>query len=175
MVGTYYADKIGRRPNALVSTAALTVCLFIVGVLTKEYGTSSNISGIYATVAFIFLFMGSYSFGWTPLAYLYPPEVLNYSIRSIGMGVFTLFMNGSGLVFVFSFPFALENMGWKTYMMNASWDVVLFVFIYWYWIETKGKTLEEIDEVIEGVKHTDMPNINTILETKGGVDQVEDA
>ena len=57
----------------------------------------------------IFLFQGAYSFGWTPLAYLYPPEVLNYPIRTYGMGVNTFTVFGSGLIFVFSTPFMLES------------------------------------------------------------------
>lgn len=59
------------------------------------YGTSTNASGVYGTVAAIFLFQGAYSFGWTPLLYLYPPEVLHYPIRANGMGVFQFSNNGA--------------------------------------------------------------------------------
>jgi len=59
------------------------------------YGTSTNHSGIYAAVASIFLFQGAYSIGWTPILYLYPPEVLHYPIRANGMGVFQIFLNGT--------------------------------------------------------------------------------
>lgn len=128
-----------------MSTVLLTIFLYLVGAFTKLYGTSDNTSGIYGTVAMVFLFMGAYSFGWTPLAYLYPPEVLNYSIRSYGLGANIVTMYGSGLVMVFSIPYALESMGWKTYLMNASWNVLLIAFIYFYWVETAGKTLEQID------------------------------
>jgi len=145
LVGTYFAETIGRRPNALVSTVLLTIFLYLVGAFTKIYGTSDNTSGIYGTVAMVFLFMGAYSFGWTPLAYLYPPEVLNYSIRSYGLGANIVTMYGSGLVMVFSIPYALESMGWKTYLMNASWNILLIGFIYFFWVETAGKTLEQID------------------------------
>ena len=51
-------------------------------------------------------------------------------------------------------------------MMNGSWDVLEVVFIYFYWVETKGKTLEEIDEVIEGVKHSDVPDLENIMKGK---------
>ncbi len=92
----------------------MTIFIFLVGALTKGkqlttegvnsptniickvYGDSTNNSGIYGTVATIFLFQGSYSFAWTPLAMLYPPEVLNYSVRSVGMGVYTFLTNGFG-------------------------------------------------------------------------------
>ncbi|KAK6610258.1 hexose transporter [Botrytis cinerea] len=166
LVGTYYADKLGRRPTAIISTSLLTVFLFIVGALTKVYGTSTNKSGVYGTVAAIFLFQGAYSFGWTPLLYLYPPEVLNYPIRANGMGLFTFVLNGVALLIVFSFPFAQEAMGWKIYMMNGAWDVLEVGLIWKYWVETKGKTLEEIDELFEGTKHSDAPDLERIVQAE---------
>jgi Sugar (and other) transporter len=138
----------------------------MVGALTKVYGTSTNKSGIYATVAAIFLFQGAYSFGWTPLLYLYPPEVLNYPIRANGMGIFTFFLNGVALLCVFSFPFSLDAIGWKTYMMNGSWDVLEVVFIWYYWVETSGKTLEEIDAVLDGKKHSEAPDLEDVRRGK---------
>lgn len=93
LAGTWGIDKVGRKPTALISTGLLTICIFIIGALTKVYGTSTEKSGIYGTVAAVFLFMGAYSYGWTPLLYLYPPEVLNYPIRSNGMGIFQFVAN----------------------------------------------------------------------------------
>ncbi|CAG9953126.1 unnamed protein product [Clonostachys rosea f. rosea IK726] len=144
----------------------LTTFLYIVGALTKFYGTSDNKSGVYATVGFIFLFQGAYSFGWTPLAYLYPPEILNYQIRTFGMGLNTFTIFGSGIIFVFTTPFMLEALGCKTYIMNASWNFALLAFIWFFWVETKGKTLEEIDEIIEGVKYSDAPNVQLVEQGK---------
>lgn len=46
-------------------------------------GASSSL--VYGDVAVMFLFQGFYSIGWTPLLTLYPPEVLNYSIRANGV------------------------------------------------------------------------------------------
>ena len=88
--------------------------------MNKVYGTSENNSGIYGTVAMLFLFQGSYSIGWTPLACLYPPEVMNYSMRSLGMGIYTAIGNAVGLFTVWAFPYALEAIGWKTYMINGA-------------------------------------------------------
>lgn len=93
LAGTYGLDKAGRKATGLASQSALTVFIFIIGALTKVYGTSTNKSGIYGTVAAVFLFMGAYSYGWTPLLYLYPPEVLNYSIRANGMAFFQFVAN----------------------------------------------------------------------------------
>jgi len=65
----------------IISNASLTVFLFMAVALAKVYGPLTNKSGIYTTVAAIFLFQAAYSVGWTPLLYLPPPEVLNYPIR----------------------------------------------------------------------------------------------
>ncbi|KAF7348361.1 Hexose transporter protein [Mycena sanguinolenta] len=173
LVGTYFIDRLGRKPTAMISITSLTIFLFMVGALTKSYGTNStNTSGIYATVAMIFLFQGSYSFGWTPLLYVYPPEVLNYSIRANGMGVMQLALNGTALMAVFAFPFALVAIGWKTYLINAAWDALEVPFVWWYWVETAGKTLEEIDELLDGVKHSTAPDVEKVIRGEVGRDEL---
>ena len=166
VVGTWTIDSWGRKPTAIVCTSALTVFLFTVGALTKVYGNSDDHSGVYGAVAAIFLFQGAYSFGWTPLLYMYPPEVLNYPVRANGMGVFQFVANGVGLLIVWTMPISLANIGWKTYMMNGTWDVVIIALLAYFWIETKGKTLEEIDEVLEGKKHSDVPDLEMIYKGK---------
>ncbi|EXJ92172.1 hypothetical protein A1O3_00722 [Capronia epimyces CBS 606.96] len=163
LIGTVLMDKLGRKTLAAASTAFLTVFLFLIGGLTKAYGNSTNQSGIYGTVAAIFLFQGAYSFGWTPLTVLYPPEVLNYSIRSVGMGIYTFWANGVGLMVTFAFPYALSAISWKTYMINGAWDVLELVIILVTWVETKGRTLEEIDENLDGQLHSDVPTLQTIM------------
>lgn len=166
LLGTFMSNYIGRKPLAIISTALLTVLLFLVGAMTKIYGESDNNPGIYGTVAAIFLFQGAYSFGWSPLTVLYPPEVLNYSIRSNGMGMYNFVVNGVGLMVTFAFPYALDAIGWKTYMINGAWDVLEVVFLCAFWVETRGKTLEEIDEIIDGVKHSDVPDLDVIMRGK---------
>lgn len=173
VVGTLYTDKIGIKATALISTAVMTVAIFLVGALTKLYGDSEYNPGIYATVAMIFIFMGAYSFGWTPLLYLVPAEVLNYRIRANGMSFFGFVLNATALWGVFAFPFALEGIKWKTYMINGTWDVFVFAFIWWYWVEIKGMTLEQIDEVMDGVKHSDVPDLEVVERADLKVKEVE--
>ncbi|KAI7189844.1 MFS general substrate transporter [Hortaea werneckii] len=159
LCGTLSIDRLGRKTTALASATTLTVIIFIEGALTKVYGTSKNDSGIYATVASVFLFMGAYSFGWTPLLYLYPPEVLNYPIRAVGVGLFQFVANATAVLIVFTMPIALDNIGYITYFVNGAWDILVIIFIAVFWVETKGKTLEELDVIFEGEKHSDAPEL----------------
>ncbi|RDW95043.1 hypothetical protein BP5796_00806 [Coleophoma crateriformis] len=166
MIGSQLSDKMGRRPMALISVGALTVFMFIVGGLTAGFGSGGNQSGVFATVAMIFLFQGSYSFGCTNMTTMYPPEVLNYSIRTTGMAMWTMTVNLLGLFVTFAFPFALAAISWKLYMINAGWDVLEFAYIYFCWIETRGKTMEEIDRLIDGEKHSDVPDLEVVVQGK---------
>ena len=64
-------------------------------------------------------------------------------------------------------PIAIENLGWKLYMINGAWDFLLILGVWYWWVETKGKTLEEIDEKIEG-KHYLRTEIGVAELQKGG-------
>jgi MFS family permease len=146
LLGTFLANRLGRKNLALLSTAGCMVFLFCIGALTKGFGDSTNTTAIYATVAMIFLAQGSYSFGWTPLAVMYPPEVLNYPIRSIGMAWFVTWQNLILLVPIFAFPIAMERIGWITYCINGGFNVFVLLVVALYWVETKNLSLEEVSK-----------------------------
>ena len=94
LAGTHLAAQWGRKSTALLSEALLVICLFIIGGLSKKYADGPDTASkslIYGDVAVMFLFQGFYSIAWTPLLYLYPPEIMNYSIRANGLA-FSQFM-----------------------------------------------------------------------------------
>jgi hypothetical protein len=76
---------------------------------------------------------------------LYPPEIMNYNMRVLGVGAMEPLGNCFGLLIVFAFPFAFAAIGWKFYMINGVWNVLQVAFVAYYWIETKGLSLDQID------------------------------
>lgn len=46
--------------------------------------------------------------------------------------------------------YAMADLGWKFYLINASWDLVFLVIAYFTFVETKGLKLEEIAAKFEG-------------------------
>jgi hypothetical protein len=79
----------------------MIVCLFIIGGLSKMYADNpdgASTSLIYGDVAVMFIFQGIYSIAFTPLLYLYPPEVMNYPIRANGLALANFSLNGLALV-----------------------------------------------------------------------------
>lgn len=176
ILGTAFSKKMGRRKLLFVSLGLMTVFLFMFGGLMKAYGTSTNKSGIYGTVAVLFLTQMSYSFGLTPLTVMLPPEVLNHTIRAAGMSLYTFVTNGIGLFVTFVFPFALDASGfaYKMYLINAAWNVLELVFCYYYWIETAGLSLNEIAQLLDATvnKHSQKSTSAVVIEAvdeKNGV------
>jgi hypothetical protein len=41
-----------------------------------------------------------------------------------------------------------------------------------YWVETKGRTLEEIDAIFEGQKHSSVPDVETVRKGEATIDLV---
>ncbi|OLN85468.1 Lactose permease 28 [Colletotrichum chlorophyti] len=161
--GSYYTDKKGAKSAALVSTAGVTIGLFMMGALVRFYGSTTYAPGIWATVFAIFFFSLSYSFGWIPILFLLPAQILYFRIRAQGMSMFSFLINAIGIGGNFAFPMALDSIGHWVYIMNGGLNVLFFCFIWWYWVEVRGKTLEEIDALFDGKKHTDTPNLEAVM------------
>jgi MFS family permease len=109
LIGTHLAAAWGRKPTAILSQILLIACLFIIGGLSKVYADNPNGASqalVYGDVAVMFLFQGFYSIAWTPLLTLYPPEVMNYSIRANGVAFSSFMLNG--LAYVLSKPVSLS-------------------------------------------------------------------
>jgi len=41
-------------------------------------------------------------------------------------------------------PFAMQNLGWKFYFINAAWNLAFLILAYFAFVETKGLPLEAI-------------------------------
>jgi hypothetical protein len=87
-------------------------------------------------------------------------------MRAKGMAVFQLTAGCAGFVNTFAAPLALQfvasvphlpgcmltsgrNIKYWFYVFFVFWDVFEFIFIYFFFVETKGRTLEELDEVFD--------------------------
>lgn len=135
----------------LVASALFVVQWTIITALTSVYGndTNTNSAGSGAAIAFICLFAITYSVCFTPLTILYAVECLPFETRAKGMGIFTLSANIAGFFNMFAIPIILDRVTWKAYFLYIAWDAIQFLFIYFVFVETKGHSLEEINEIFE--------------------------
>lgn len=173
-----YTDKWGRRPQLLVSTGMIVGIFCIItainatNVYTSPTGEllAKSSAASKAEIAFIFIFGFVISAGYTPLQALYPVEVLKYESRAKGMGFYNFWVNIAGFYNTFVTGIAFTGAGWKYYFLFIFWDIFEFVsfhlsdlefsmtrarakdkqaFIYFLFVETKNRTLEELTEIFK--------------------------
>ncbi|THV08266.1 general substrate transporter [Dendrothele bispora CBS 962.96] len=175
-IGTSLCDTVGRRKMWFWGTVASASMLVIVTACTAKFGQDgSNPAGANAAIAFIFLFGFVFSFSYTPLQALYPTECLANNTRAKGMAMYSFAVSCAGLVGTYAGPVALQNITWKYYIVYICWDVFEATMIYFFAVETRGRTLEELDEIFEDpnpVKASLRKQKVAVIEKAGKVDVV---
>jgi len=123
-------------------------------IITAPDGTmtAKSSAAAKAEIAFIFIFGFVFSAGFTPLQALYPVEVLRYESRAKGMGFYNFWVNIASFYNTFVTGIAFSGGGWKYYFLFIFWDILEFAFIYFFFVETKNRTLEELTQIFRA-KH----------------------
>jgi MFS family permease len=146
-IGSLVSDRVGRRRLLLFGCLSMSACLIgLVGCGSQYHpGQSSAVSNL--TIAFIFFVGIFHSGGINPLVVAYPVECLHTNTRSKGMGLNNLCLNAAEFVNTYATPIALAKIAWRVYIVYAVWNVVQAAWIYFFFVETKGRTLEEMDHI----------------------------
>ena len=71
-------------------------------------------------------------------------EVWPYAERSRGIAYFQLFGRLAGFFTTFVNPIGLDSVGWKYLISYCCWLAYEVVFVYFFFPETFGRTLEEL-------------------------------
>ncbi|KAK2792412.1 hypothetical protein FQN52_003347 [Onygenales sp. PD_12] len=149
MIGARCHDIIGRRRMLLGCTAGMAISLAIAAGTAADYTNTGSKASSSASIAFIYVFGSVFAFAFTSMQPIYPGEVMSNDMRARGMGVWQLTAGAAGFVNTFAAPVALKNIKYWFYVFFVFWDVFEFLFIYFFYVETKGRTLEELDAVFE--------------------------
>lgn len=88
-----------------------------------------------AATAIVFVFQAAAFSSWMILAYSYPPEILKYSQRVWGVSISQAIGYGFTILLTYTLPIALENISWRYYAMNAGWNVLIVIAIWFLFVE----------------------------------------
>ncbi|KLU92951.1 sugar transporter [Magnaporthiopsis poae ATCC 64411] len=148
------AVRFPRRKMFMTSAAcmlgifiAITVCFERLRT-AKDAGTT-NWSASYAALFFFFAYNPAYNLGNNALTYTFLVELWPYTHRSRGIGVQQIFGKAGGFFSTYVNPLAIDNIGWKFFAIYCGWITFEFLFIYFMYPETYGRTLEELTFLFE--------------------------
>ncbi|KAL3602815.1 hypothetical protein FPOAC2_07127 [Fusarium poae] len=148
-IGARLHDIVGRRKMFMSSCLGMSISLAIVAATAAEYERSRSVPSSSASIAFIFIFGVTFAVGFTPMQPIYPAEVLANDMRANGMMVSMITSGCASFVNTFAAPVAMENIRYWFYVFFVFWDLFELAFIYLFFVETKGRTLEELTVVFE--------------------------
>ncbi len=145
IVSMWLIDRAGRRPLLLTGIAGMIVTLFALG-----YAFHAPMhGGSLATVAVIcmMLYVASFAISLGPIFWLLIAEIYPTTVRSSAEGLSATFNWGSNLLVSLTFLTLLEAMGAsRTFWLYGVFAIGAWIFSYYLVPETKGRTLEEIEE-----------------------------
>jgi len=150
LCGLRFIHKFGRRKLLMFSSAGMSASVAIITACTANQAGKPAVGG--TGIAFLYVFLVVFAFAWTPMQSLYPSEVLAYNTRAKGLAFMNLMVNAVNVLNTYVPPVAIQNSGWKFYILYIVWDAFGVVVIYFTFIETKGWGLEEIEEIFNS-KH----------------------
>ncbi|KAH8596189.1 hypothetical protein B0O99DRAFT_651820 [Bisporella sp. PMI_857] len=149
-VGLYALDRFGRVKPLIISAAGCGLSLLVNSVLSQYYVAkdtpSSNGNALRAMVAMNFVFSLFFTFTGI-ISWVYPAEIFPIEIRAKGNSLSTLTNWCLNLIFAQCAPIALKKMGFKFFYFFFAFNVVATLCYSFLYPETKGKTLEQMDEL----------------------------
>ncbi|KAE8337352.1 hypothetical protein BDV24DRAFT_140141 [Aspergillus arachidicola] len=160
-----YLDKFGRRPAILIGFFLQAVFLYIEGGLQGGFGapnphTDPKLDAISWTVAdhpavgkaiiaLSYLFVCSFATTIGPTSWTYPAEIYPAKVRAKAVSLATASNWIWNCLLALFVPPLLWSINWKMYMIFAAFNTAAFIHMFLTAPETKGYTLEEMDDVFD--------------------------
>ena len=144
------AERAGRRRLFLTSAGTMLVFMSLVTICSAFYSTTQSTVAGYAVIVFLFLFLGGYVIGLTPIPILYVNEIWPSHIRAKGTSVFWVSQAIATCFNQYVNPIALQRIMWKYYLVYVGVLVAVVILFMFYVPETKGLSLEEISGIFDG-------------------------
>ncbi|EAW14400.1 putative MFS sugar transporter [Aspergillus clavatus NRRL 1] len=140
----YTIDRLGRRVLMLWSAAGMSMAMAILAGTTS---VTDNTGALVVAVVFLFVFQFIFTFGYSGLTFLYATEVAPLQLRAAISAVST------AAVWTFNFllaevtPVGFNTIGYRYYIIFAVLNAAIVPIVFFFFPETNGRTLEEIDEI----------------------------
>ena len=151
VVACSLVDKRGRKFLLKLGTSGIILGLCGVGAIflaiSKGWCAASMTTGVLATL-FFFMFIAFYAVGPGVCVWLALTELMPTRIRATGMSIAMIINQGvsAGIATIFPKWCAWTNDNGSVFFVLAGFTVVYFITAAFFLPETKGRTLEEVEQ-----------------------------
>jgi sugar porter (SP) family MFS transporter len=148
----FVADRFGRR-SLFIGGAAFMACCMLCTAFIYHFAPKAEDNSVSASdravIALLFLMVAAYNWSWGTLPFVYVPEIFSTRTREMGVTIALATHWLISFVFSISTPYMIQNIGWATFLFYAILDCLMTVFTYLFVKETKGRSLESIEQLFQ--------------------------
>jgi len=151
-IAVAYIDRFGRRPLLLMGLVGMFISLCAVGLgfatqSRLDSGAGASIVGIITMVGLV-VFIASFAFSLGPVVWTIISEIYPARVRGKAVSFATAANWGAAFLVAQFFLTLTEGIGNSaTFFLFAAMCVLGFIFVWRYVPETRGRSLEEIQEM----------------------------
>ncbi|ASB90880.1 sugar porter family MFS transporter [Bacillus sonorensis] len=156
-VGIWLLGKVGRRPMLLTGLIGTTSALLLIGIFSTLLQGSAALP--YVVLALTVTFLGFQQGAISPVTWLMLSEIFPLRLRGLGMGVTVLCLWIANFFVGLTFPILLESIGLSsTFYIFVGLGLVSITFVKKFLPETKGLTLEQLENNFRNYKSGNIQN-----------------
>ena len=160
-VGISLMTKIRRRTMLLTGLSGTTTALFLITVSSTLLENSPYLPFIILSLTVMFLAFMQSCIG--PILWLLLSEIIPLRVRGLGMGICVLFHWITNFVVGLTFPVLLSALGLQsTFLIFVVIGFVSLTFVKLFVPETKGKTLEQIEQGFRHYNRKEMQSVGKL-------------
>lgn len=142
-------EKADRRIYLLFSSTGMLLCLASLGMYFHIKRLDVHVNIDFLPLTSIILFMVFFSLGFGPIGWMLMSELFSPEIKGIASGIAVLANWVFAFLVTFSFPLMTSNLGEHvTFYIFSCIMACGTVFVYFVVPETRGKSLAEIQQVL---------------------------
>ncbi|KAJ7227225.1 hypothetical protein GGX14DRAFT_628926 [Mycena pura] len=145
-----WVDQLGRRPVLISGSDSFPCsCHFVVAILTGLFHKSwhEHKAAGWVASAFVWIFAMGFGYSWGPCAWIIIAEIWPLSVRGKGVSIAASSNWMNNFIVGEVTPTMLQHLGFGTFVFFGAFSLLGGLFIMFFVPETKGVTLEEMEEV----------------------------
>ncbi|KAG0175043.1 hypothetical protein DFQ28_002323 [Apophysomyces sp. BC1034] len=144
LLPVFFVERVGRRKIMLWGLVGQAITLVCIGGCQKA-GLDGYAAGSKGAAAFTMLYNFVFGASWLGMAWLYPAEIFSTGLRAKGNS-FSTAANWLGNFIVAEIaPILFQYISFWTYILFAFMNVFFIPMVYFWYPETKGLSLEQIE------------------------------